>query len=746
MVDPERYRTLFVQEAREHLAELASGLERLDTFDGAIVDALFRAAHSFKGMAATLGYEQESSLAHALEGHLSDAREAQAVRPAVVRALLAATDRLSEAVDAIENGDPPPDLGDETERLRVLEVRAAPAVQAAAAPDLAPLVTAAAELSPQERRVVSLRIASDCIAPRARLLILTRTLSPGRIIAAAPPQETWKELAGGTQMVLVLATEEEPAALQRRVATVPDLEDVQVATELPPQAAPEAAPKERPEPEAARSSAEPSITTPRTIRLDLDHVDKLLDQASEMRIAHAQLERQLDTAFVGRRPYLLAEAMQRLAREVKAVHDVSLEMRTVSVRLVTDRLPRLVRDLAGQLEKEVRLEVEGADTQADRSILETLADPLVHLVKNALDHGLEAPDQRAAAGKPREGTLRIAFRRTAKGIQVTVQDDGRGIPRDAALAKAIAKGLVKADEAATVSDDEVFRLLSMPGFSTADRVTAVSGRGVGLDAVKASIERVGGSLRISSTKGEGTTVHLELPPTLAIMEALEVRVDGEPYYIPVDAIVTTVPVGSEDRARGYVEIVDPRRAADERAENEGAADEVKARLADLQQGDPSDASAALRPAGGPANPVPEERTPLPREEVRLLDLRAVLGLAPPRYAPVEEGRDEKVERLKLRLREAAGRGDAPDSDHRPHRAPPRAPLGVVVERQHERACLILEGVGTIREIVVKTFDIPGSRARYVAGATIQGDGQVGLILDVPSVLLSPRERPFAAAR
>jgi two-component system chemotaxis sensor kinase CheA len=267
-------------------------------------------------------------------------------------------------------------------------------------------------------------------------------------------------------------------------------------------------------------------TSETTIRVDVELLDELMDLAGELVLARNQLLQR-----TGSRGDALAQTAQRIDRITSELHDGVMRTRMQPIGGTWSKLPRIVRDLAGELGKQVRLELDGSDTGLDRSIIEAIRDPLTHVVRNAIDHGIEKPDARVRAGKPAEGVLRLRASHEGGHVMLEVSDDGAGIDPARVRAKALERGVVGVERAAQMTDTQVIELVFEPGFSTADTVTAISGRGVGMDVVKHNIERIGGVVAIDSRRGAGTTMRIKLPLTLAIVPALIVDAGGERYAI-----------------------------------------------------------------------------------------------------------------------------------------------------------------------------------------------------------------------
>lgn len=325
---------------------------------------------------------------------------------------------------------------------------------------------------------------------------------------------------------LAAAAEGGPASAPPPVVTAP------APAPAPAPAAAIASPAVAPEPPPQQAAPQPpAAPAPEsTIRVDVDVLASVLDLVGELVLARNEL-RSIDTADAA-----VLAASQRIHAVTNALHEAAVKTRMQPVDHVLGKFPRTVRDLAVACGKEVRLVVDGADTELDRSLVEAIRDPLTHLVRNAVDHGIERPDDRVAAGKPREGRLTLRAFQEGGRVTIEVADDGAGIPVEAVRAKAVARGLLAAETAAALADHDVLQFIFEPGFSTAREVTSVSGRGVGMDVVRTNIEAIGGTVDIDSRPGLGTTVRVRVPLTLAIVPALVLRCAGERFAIPQTAV------------------------------------------------------------------------------------------------------------------------------------------------------------------------------------------------------------------
>jgi two-component system chemotaxis sensor kinase CheA len=551
-----KYAALFAEEAREQLAASAAALLALEraAADGAPaagpVDAAFRAVHTVKGMSATMGYAVVERAAHELEHALARLREGSlAVSPPLVDALLGAADALERAVRAAVDGLAAPDVLDALATLAALTSVHAPPV------DASPRSAAPTSAAGAGGYAVRVRIAPDAALPGVRaFMALQRAAALGQVADVHPPADALQSPSFDRTLAFRLVPTHDdvsPAAIANAVRGAGEIADVHVATptEESPAVSVHASPVHAspvhavPVP-AVPVAAVPVAAVPRQVRVDAARIDALLDLAAELVTARGRLADA--AARVG--DAALAGAVADVGRLAGALHEQVLASRLVPVGDAFERMPRLVRDAARATGKRVALHAEGADVAVDRAVVDALAEPLGHLLRNAVDHGIEAPAARAAGGKPAAGRVTLRAARARDAVEVSVDDDGRGIDAARVLERAHAAGLVPRDVPA-LDDDRLLAVLANPGFSTAEQVTAVSGRGVGMDAVLARVRALGGTLALRTRAGEGTTWTLRLPLTLAVSRALLADAgDGATYALPLAHVRETLDL--DDDARG----------------------------------------------------------------------------------------------------------------------------------------------------------------------------------------------------
>jgi two-component system, chemotaxis family, sensor kinase CheA len=536
--DLSRYLALFVSESKEHLEALSQGLVRLEQAGAGgedptpIVDELFRHAHSVKGVAAAMQQEGIALVAHRAEDVIGALRaRGGAPGSEVVDVLLAATDVISGMVEkAAAGGSPAPDeavaerLDVQASLLRGVEPVAG-GVSAQAKPAVEPAARSLAPPAGRRLRIEVEVLASSPVPAVRGFLVLKRLGDVGRIASSIPAAE---ELRGGRmpdrRLVVEIETSLPAEEIERTLHQIADLARVEVGeAEVEAEETPRAP---RPEP-----PAEPA----RTVRVRAELLDDFLDVAGELLLATARL-REIGRATPEPLRREHEEGVDQLQAIVKDLHGRVMEARMTPLTVLTDRLPRAARDLARRTGKQVEVVVTGAEIEVDRALLDEIADPVLHLLRNAVDHGVEGAAQRIAAGKRPTGRVEVSARRERDQVILEISDDGRGMDPEALRRAAVARGAIGAEAAAALPEAEVLLLACLPGVSTTSEVTDVSGRGVGMDAVKRNAEALGGNLSIQSRSGVGTRFTLRLPLTVAIQPVLLVRVGAEVLAIPVSKV------------------------------------------------------------------------------------------------------------------------------------------------------------------------------------------------------------------
>ena len=511
-MDVSKYAALFLAESREHLSACNLLLLEWEREPEALqpVGGLFRAIHTIKGMAATMGYTAVADLAHRLESLLDGLRQGRiAPGPGVFQLLFRSVDALTRAVEGAAAGVELPSDSLAAELDRAAGDEPAPSPPAKRRKSATPT-----ESSPVALRPVQVAIRGDALMRGARAaLVVRRAETLGAVSGLRPPPAQLERDEFDGKLFFRLATGSSDEVISAALRGAGDVDSIRF------------------EEPAAAMVAERG----RQIRVDLRRLDTLMKQVGELVVA----KNRLGVLAAGSPDAALAEVSDRIARLVSAMQAEVIAARMTPVGEVFDRFPRLVRDVARDLGKRIRFEMEGEEIELDRSILDEIGEPLLHLIRNAADHGIETAEGRAAAGKPAEGRILLSASRERTSVALRVSDDGRGIDRAAILAKARREGV--GDGAAdTLTDDLLLRVLARPGFSTADAVSGVSGRGVGVDVAMTRVRSLGGTLEVRSDVGRGTTFTIRVPLTLAIVRAILADAGGERYAVPLAYVAETV--------------------------------------------------------------------------------------------------------------------------------------------------------------------------------------------------------------
>jgi two-component system chemotaxis sensor kinase CheA len=500
-----RYQELFLEESREHLRTANRILDGEHAGNEPWRD-LLRHAHSLKGMAAAMGYRPFVAVAHALEERLQKLRE---LPPRefdgeipIVRDGFA---QLENLVRDIEHGLLVPDL-------------------------LAPVHPARdAGSTAESRRPWHIELDLGTLpdgSARRTVSVIAQIATLGRMTQADPPMLDARTGRFEGRLRFVLDSERTREQIHAALDAIDGVPEFSVS------------PAEAPDPSIPDRS-EPT----RWVRVTAAQLDALHEGVLELRLEHRRLE-----AKLAARSRTIRRHLERSQMLLRSVHGTVIELRLVPFESVIHRLDRIVRELAAELDKRVELEIEGAQVRLDRRVLEALVDPLTHVVRNALDHGFESPDERAAAGKPAKGRLRVRLERQGDRVNVSVEDDGRGMQPDRIKKQAVRLGLIEPDDSERLTLRETLMLTTLPGFSTARRVSHVSGRGVGLDIVRVSLMQLGAQLEIRSTPGRGTRIGMSVPLSLAAIRTLLLRCAGATYAVPIEAVRWTTTLSDSDSA------------------------------------------------------------------------------------------------------------------------------------------------------------------------------------------------------
>ncbi|MFC4103546.1 chemotaxis protein CheW [Paenibacillus xanthanilyticus] len=589
-MDMNAYLSMFIDESNDHLQSLNENLLRLesDPEDLSIVQIIFRSAHTLKGMSATMGFEDLAALTHEMENVLDLVRNNKIKMDSFI------FDTLFKGLDALENMVQDV-IGGGTGKLDVTTIVTAlksivkgdyktdspESANAQTAPSANAEATEAANdaavlLDEYQTSVlmqsidsglsvyhVVVNVSEGCILKAARAYMVFDFLErAGEIIKSHPSvqdieQEKFErsftvfmisssntdDIRKGILSVSEIETadvtqlnRESLSQLGRRAADTPaavPAQETQAVSETPSAGAAPAVKTEAPKEDKPRPAAAAPVN--RTIRVDIERLDALMNLFSELLIDRVRLE-QLATEI---HRADLTETVEHMARVSGDLQNIVLKLRMVPVESVFNRFPRMVRDIAKSLDKKIDLVITGAETELDRTVIDEIGDPLVHLLRNSCDHGIESIASRVAAGKPETGTVHLRAFHSGNNVFIEIEDDGNGINRERVKQIAIKNGVVTPEEAKRLTDNEINMLIFAPGFSTAEKISDLSGRGVGLDVVKSKISSLGGNVSVTSQEGKGSIFSIQLPLTLSIISAMLVKLGAEKYAIPLSSIVET---------------------------------------------------------------------------------------------------------------------------------------------------------------------------------------------------------------
>jgi len=555
-MDLQRFHATFFEESREGLDAMEAGLLALESGqqDAEIINSVFRAAHSIKGGAGTFGFDAIAGLTHVLETLLDELRAGKrALEPAAVDAMLSSVDVLRALLREAEHGQP-------ADPAAVAAVKAR--LEAVLSGQVAASAPAAAEAkvddTPEAWQIGFTPAPSLFMSGNDPLRIIRELEHLGSLQVAArmerlPGFAQLDPLEAHLAWDLGLIGKVPRSKIEDTFAWVLDDCELDIRPAAPPSlatqapAAPVVAPSPPVAPVAAAAPAAPAASggaqeAETSIRVSVDKVDALINLVGELVITQAMLK-QVSHALDPVHAESLFAGLDQLERNTRDLQEAVIGVRMLPVDAVFRRFPRLVRDLSTRLGKQVRLRTVGEGTELDKGLIEKIADPLVHLVRNSIDHGLEMPDVRRDAGKDETGTITLAASHQGGHIVIEVSDDGRGLNRDKILAKAHERGLAVPDNP---TDSQVWDLIFQPGFSTADAVTDLSGRGVGMDVVRRNIQALGGEVQIESSLGSGTRTLIRLPLTLAILDGMTVAVAGETLILPLAYVLEALQPQAED--------------------------------------------------------------------------------------------------------------------------------------------------------------------------------------------------------
>ena len=663
-LDIGQYINLFVEEGKEHLQNMNDALLALekDTGNESLVNEIFRVAHTLKGMAGTMGFTNMANLTHEMENVLDGIRNKEIVLTEdVIDIIFECFDVLDESVNQIASSgeESKEDFTGLVERLRSIskgngkedELRTNTSKLAPYIDEYVINIIKKAEAEGLDAYNIEIRLSPNCMLKSARAFIVVNTLETmGEIIHSNPSIEDIEDEKFDLTFSLIFISKEEEKKIKDSLNSISELENINIT----PIKETDVNDKEIEFLEEDNKSKDASNIVEKngtrhferqnkvgkTVRVDIDRLDNLMNLVSELIIIKTRMDELSDISNKEN----MTEAIEYLERITTSLHDAVMKVRMVPIERVFNRFPRMVRDLSKELNKEINLQMYGEETEVDRTVIDEIGDPLIHIIRNSIDHGIETPEERVKLNKPKEGNVILKAYPDGNNVVIEVVDDGRGIDAAKVRKKAVEKDLISLEESETLSEDDIISLLFQPGFSTSDEVSDVSGRGVGLDVVKSKIESINGSIEIETQQNIGTKFIIRIPLTLAIIQALLIKLKEEIYAIPLSSITEIISL-PKDNIRN-----------------------VQGQDIILYRG----------------------------KTIPLIRLHQVMGL------DFDDSGDEY--------------------------------LVVVVRKGEKQAALLVEDLIGQQEIVIKPLGKYLSNIRYLSGATILGNGNVSLILDINSLI------------
>lgn len=664
-LDINQYINIFVEESKEHLQNMNDVLLELEKNPNNhdLINEIFRVAHTLKGMSGTMGFTNMANLTHDMENILQAIRNNEIeIADETIDILFECFDALDSSVNHImdygtEDNNNYKELISKLNKLLSKEKDKKNNDSNLQRPSLelehhVIKVLAKAKAEGLNIFKINISLSENCMLKSARAFIIFKTLeSFGEIVYSHPPVDDIEDEKFDLSFSVILVTSINDSDLLKNINQISEIDSIEiehidekynlmestnenlVLNDDEQSSAEEDSKNEK-------SAASHSGKIGKTVRVDIDRLDNLMNLVSELIIIKTRMD-DLSGKTTGEN---MTEAIEYLERITTSLHDAVMKVRMVPIERVFNRFPRLVRDLSKELGKEIDLQMSGEETEVDRTVIDEIGDPLIHLIRNSIDHGIELPKDRTRIGKPERGKLILKAYPDGNNVVIEVEDDGRGIDYKKVAMKAVEKGLISEKEAESLTIEESINLLFLPGFSTADRISDLSGRGVGLDVVKSKIESINGSVEVESIKDKGTKFIIRIPLTLAIIQALLIRLNEEIYAIPLSSVTEIINIS-------------------------------KSEIRDIQG---------------------QEIVLYRGKTIPIIRLRTVLEIS--------EGLDN--EDLVV----------------------------VVVNKGDKQAGLIVDNLIGQQEIVIKSLGKYLAGIKYLSGATILGNGNISLILDINSLI------------
>ena len=662
-LDINQYINIFVEESKEHLQSLNDVLLELEKNPSNLeyINEIFRVAHTLKGMSGTMGFTNMANLTHDMENVLQAIRNNEVeVSDEIIDLLFECFDALDTSVNHIidhgsEGSTSNKDLIQKLNKLLSKEKNNKNNYSQRHTMELEHHLVEVLNKAAQEglsAYKIDILLKETCMLKAARAFIVFNTLETfGEIVYSNPPVEDIEDEKFDLTFSIMLITSSIEAELLDSLNQISEIEKIEITllddsidiieiNDVEPNTDKDFSEFHKEDTKNEKETRSNVGKIGKTVRVDIDRLDNLMNLVSELIIIKTRMD-DLSGKATGEN---MTEAIEYLERITTSLHDAVMKVRMVPIERVFNRFPRLVRDLSKELGKEIDLQMSGEETEVDRTVIDEIGDPLIHLIRNSIDHGIELPKDRIKIGKPERGNLILKSYPDGNNVVIEVEDDGKGIDYKKIVRKALEKGLLTEKEAENLSIEESINLLFLPGFSTAEKVSDLSGRGVGLDVVKSKIESINGSVEVESVEDKGTKFIIRIPLTLAIIQALLIKLSDEIYAIPLSSVTEIVNISSSD----------------------------------------------IRDVQGQEIALYRGKT------IPVLRLKALLEIP-------EDDVDEDL-------------------------------VVVVVNKGEKQAGLIVDSLIGQQEIVIKSLGKYLAGIKYISGATILGNGNISLILDVNSLI------------
>ncbi len=665
-LDLNQYIDVFVEEAKEHLQNMNEALLELekDTSNTSLINEIFRIAHTLKGMSGTMGFINMSNLTHEMENVLHGVRSnVVTLNEDIIDIIFECFDMLDYSINLIAtNGQEKDDdykdlihklrsISDDSQMQENRDESSHKKLE-----DINEYVLNILEEAKNKGLIsykIDIILSTSCMLKAARAFIIFNNLeSIGEIVYSNPSVEDIEDEKFDSKFSVVFISEFNSEKIKEELSSISEIDDFSInrldvdslMTNL--QTIEENTEKSNKFKKELLKRNEKDETTNRTnmigktVRVDIDRLDNLMNLVSELII----IKTRMDELSQSSNKENMAEAIEYLERITTSIHDAVMKVRMVPIERVFNRFPRMVRDLSKELEKEINLQMSGKDTEVDRTVIDEIGEPLIHIIRNSIDHGIETPEERIKRGKKKEGTIILKAYANGNSVIIEAEDDGKGLDGNEIKEKAIQKGVISKQEGELLSEEEAIALLFTPGFSTTEEVSDISGRGVGLDVVKSKIESISGSIEVDTKLYKGTKFTIRLPLTLAIIQALLIRLSNEIYAIPLSSITEIIKISKE---------------------------EIKS--------------------------IHDQEVILYRgKTIPIIELNRIVGV-----------------------------NDIEKSDEY---------IAIIARKGEKQAALLVDGLIGQQEIVIKPLGKYLSNIKYLSGATILGDGNISLILDVNSLM------------